>query len=89
MYRTLLIGITAASPLLVMGVTRQSNLERRLNLLEEFTQEVPARQDQALRSLTSRVNQLPEGEQVDALHTRVHSLESRLMEAREALKAQR
>ena len=63
MYRTLLIGLTAASPILVMGVTRQSNLERRLISLEEFTEHVPARQDRELRTLTSRLERLPGGHQ--------------------------
>lgn len=89
MYRTLLIGLTAASPILVMGVTRQSNLERRLVSLEEFTEHVPARQDRDLQTLTSRLAALPEDHQVEALQTRVHSLEARLREAREALESQR
>ncbi len=89
MYRTLLIGIAAASPLLVLGVTRQSHLERRLVSLEEFTREVPTRQDRDLRELSSRLDGLPGETQVTALQTRVHSLESRLAEARRALESQR
>ena len=84
MYRTLLIGIAAASPLLVLGVTRQSHLERRLVSLEEFTREVPTRQDRDLRELSSRLDGLPGETQVTALQTRLHSLESRLAEARRA-----
>jgi len=89
MYRTLIIGITAASPLLVMGVTRQSNLERRLVSLEEFTQQVPARQDRELHQLSSRLDGLPGEGQVTALQSRLHSLEARLADARRTLESQR
>lgn len=89
MYRHLLIGLAAASPLLVMGVTRQSNLEQRLMTLEEFTRHVPERQDAQLRTLASRVDGLPEAAEVNGLQLKIRALEARLAEARRNLEDQR
>ena len=89
MHRNLLLALAAASPLLVMGVTRQSNLEQRLVSLEKVARTVPERQDATLRRLEDQVEDLKDQQEVSALQTRIRALEGRLAEAREALEAQR